>query len=133
MPAGTAPRRHLIGGLLLWFATFGGAVAWAVHSFLAWGVDELVCSSGHHDVAGVPLAGVLAALVVVPAAVAVAAIAVAWVAWRRLSRATAEDHDNRSLGRAQMMASIGLSANLLFFAIIVFGGAALMVFSPCQR
>lgn len=133
MRAGTASRRHHIGGLLLWFATLGGAVAWSVHLLLAWGIDELACASGHRDIAGVPLAKVLAAVVIVPAAVAVAAIGVAWVAWRRLSRTTAEEDGNRSLGRARMMAVIGLSANLLFFAIIVFGGAALMVFPPCQR
>jgi hypothetical protein len=133
MAAGTASRRHRIGGLLLWFGTLGGAVAWSVHLLLAWAIDELVCASSHPDVAGVPLSKVLGAIVIVPAAVAVAAIGVAWVAFRRLSRASAEDDGNQSLGRARMMAVIGLSANLLFFAIIVFGGAALTVFPPCQR
>lgn len=126
--------RRLLGGLLLWFATLGGAVAWSVHLVLAWGIDELACSSNHPDmVAGLPLTGVLTAVVIVPAAVAAAAIGVAAVAWRRLSQATkAKDH-SPSLDRARMMASIGLSANLLFFAIIVFGGAAVIVFPPCQR
>lgn len=126
--------RRLLGGLLLWFATLGGAVAWAAHLLLAWGIDELACSSGRPDrVAGLPLTGVLTVIVVVPAAIAAAAIGVAAVAWRRLSKAVkAEDH-SPSLDRARMMASIGLSANLLFFAIIVFGGSALTVFPPCQR
>lgn len=131
-----SPRSRFAGGLMLWFATLGGAVAWSLHLVAAWGADELVCASGHSDVAGTPLTVVLTLAIAVPAAVTLAALAVAWLARRRISQAhqkTPPDGRERRLARADLMAVVGLWANSLFLAIIALGGAALLVFPPCQR
>jgi hypothetical protein len=125
-----AQRSRLLGGLLLWFAVLGGAGAWGLHLLAAWGTDELACASGHRDVAGVPLTTVLILAVVVPGAVALAALGAAWLAWRRTSR-DGRDNGDAGTGRAHLMALVGLGANLLFVAIIAFGGAAVLVLPPC--
>jgi hypothetical protein len=123
-------RAHKIGGLLMWFAILGGALSWTVHLFVGWGTTELACKSGHTSVAGVPLKAVVGVGVVVPALVTVAALAVAWRAWRRAS--AAKRGDDPRMERTGMLALVALCANLLFLSIIVAGGAALLVFAPCQ-
>lgn len=120
-----------LGGLLLWFAVLGGAASWTVHLFVAWGADELTCSSGRTSIEGVPLQAVLGAGVVLPALVTLAALLLAWRAWRQ-SRAARRSSDEPRTERAAMMALIGLTANILFLSIIVAGGAAVLVLSPCQ-
>lgn len=127
----TRKRGHKLGGLLTWFGVLGGALAWAVHLFVAWGADELTCQSGNRSVDGVPLRGVVGAGVVLPALVTAAALVVAWRAWRRTDRA--KQGDDPRMQRAGMMALIGLCANALFLAIILAGGAAVLVLQPCQR
>jgi hypothetical protein len=116
------------GGLLVWFAALGGAAAWSAHLIIAWGIDELACASGNRDVAGLPLTAVMVTTVVVPAAVAAAALLASWVAWRRI---TSVD-DGAPVQRTRLVALVGLCANLLFLAIILAGGAAVLVFAPCQ-
>jgi hypothetical protein len=126
----TEQRAHKLGGFLTWFGVLGGAMAWAVHLFVAWGTDELTCQTGRTRIDGVPLRAVVGAGVVLPALVTMAALAVAWTVWRRIDRAT-KDGDRR-LERAGMLALIGLCANALFLAIILAGGAAVLVLEPCQ-
>jgi Na+/phosphate symporter len=132
-----SPRTRLVGGLALWFAVLGGALAWALHEVAAWGTDELTCASGHETVSGAPLRVVLGLMVVIPLVVALAALGMAWIAWRRLSRAERDaeraGHGERRLSRAGMMALVALGADLIFVAIIVFGGVGLLVLPPCQR
>jgi hypothetical protein len=132
MTTSTPSRRaRKAGGLLMWFAILGGAVAWAVHLIVAWGVDELACGSGHTSVAGVPVRVVVGIGVVVPALVTIAALLVSWRAWRRESAAKRGEDDPRR-ERAGMLALLGFCANILFLSIIVAGGAAVLVFLPCQ-
>ncbi|MFC4859378.1 hypothetical protein [Actinophytocola glycyrrhizae] len=133
-PPGTARR---LGGLLLWFAVLGGAVAWAVHLFFAWGVVEVTCLAGHQQIGGVPLEVVTAIAVIVPGLVTVAALLVSVLAYRRV-RDTGDGGDGDELdrtrfSRTKLLAVVGLWANLLFVAIIAFDGIALVVFSSCQR
>ncbi|WP_213452079.1 hypothetical protein [Rhizomonospora bruguierae] len=130
-PTETSPRARRVGGGLLWFAALGGALSWTVHLFVAWATDELACASGHTTLAGFPVKGVVTIGVVLPALVAAAALATAWLAWRRTSAAAGED-DPR-MGRAALLAVVGLAANTLFLAIIIAGGVSLLVFSACQR
>ncbi|MEU4244696.1 hypothetical protein [Actinoplanes sp. NPDC026619] len=130
MGSSTKRRSHQIGGLLMWFAVLGGALAWAVHVFVAWGADELTCQSGHTSVQGVPLRAVVGAGVVLPALVAAAALLMAWRAWRQTNAAKGDD-DPR-MERAGMLALLGVCANALFLAIIIAGGAAVLVLAPCQ-
>jgi hypothetical protein len=128
---------RLAGGLLLWFAVLGGALAWALHELAAWGTDELVCANQTQHVAGAPLGLVLGLMVVIPLAIALASLVTACVAWRRLvhaqRRAEPEGEEYRRLSRAGMMALVAVGSDVLFVAIIVFGGAGLLVFPPCQR
>lgn len=135
-PATTTPRTRLLGGLALWFAVLGGALAWALHLFAAWGTDELVCASGHEDVSGTSLRVVLLLTAAVPLAITLAALGVAWLAWRRTakdSRPETGGDEERRFDRTRLMALVGLCSNVLFTTIIIFGGAAIFVFPPCQR
>jgi hypothetical protein len=127
----TSERAHKAGGLLLWFAALGGALSWSFHVLVAWGVDEVACGGGHTTVGGVPVRVVVGAGVVLPALVTIAALAVAWRAWRRASAAKRGGDDPR-MERTGMVALVGLCANVLFLAIIAAGGAAVLVFAPCQ-
>jgi hypothetical protein len=126
-----SPRIRRAGALLLWFGTLGGAVAWAVHLTAAWGTEELTCAAGHRSISGTPLTVVLALMAAIPGAVALAALAVSWRTWRQTGRARDED-GRRSLDRAGLLAVVGMSANLLFVAIIAFDAIALAVFPPCR-
>ncbi|PRY20188.1 hypothetical protein [Pseudosporangium ferrugineum] len=119
------------GGFLLWFAVLGGALAWALHLVLAWGVDELTCRSGNTSVGGIPIRGIVGAGVVVPALITLAALLLAWRGWRRATAARDDDDDPR-MERTGMMLLIGMCANALFLSIIAAGGAAVLVLSPCQ-
>lgn len=129
-------RAGLIGGLLLWFGVLGGALAWTVHLLAGWSIEELACAAGSSEVAGLSLRYAIGLTVLIPAAATMAALAVAWLAWRRTGsqdagpqRAGAVGH---ALGRARMLALVGLASNLLFLIIIVLGGVAILVFPPCQ-
>lgn len=127
-----------LGGLLMWFAALGGALAWTVHLLAAWSIAELTCAAGNRQVSGVPLETVLALTVVIPAAVALVAWLVSCRAWRRVSAragensARAAEDDAPRWERAQLVAMVGLWSNPLFLAIIVAGGASILVFAPCQ-
>ncbi|MDG6110200.1 hypothetical protein [Dactylosporangium aurantiacum] len=125
-----SPRARKAGALIMWFAVLGGALAWTAHLFVAWGTDELTCRSGHTSIGPVPVQAVVAAGVVLPALVTVAAMWTAWRAWRRLSGRGRGDDPRTE--RAGLLALLGLCADGLFLIIILAGGAALLVFPPCQ-
>ncbi|TYB98942.1 hypothetical protein FXF53_16620 [Micromonospora sp. WP24] len=133
MSAEPGPRTRLAGGLLLWYAVLGGALAWAIHVMAAWGVDELTCASGSDRIGAVPLRVVVALAVVLPALATIGALLAATLAWRRTAHTRPDGIAEATLGRTRMLALLGLWANLLFLAIIVLGGVALLVFPPCQR
>jgi hypothetical protein len=122
---------NLLGGLLLWFAVLGGVLAWAVHLFAAWSVDELACASGHQDLAGFPISAAVGVSVAVPAVVAVAALAASWLALRRTGRVRSAQAD-RAVGRSYLLAVIGVFLNLFSVTSIVLGGVAVLVLPVCQ-
>ncbi|MFI7648178.1 hypothetical protein ACIBTZ_19165 [Micromonospora sp. NPDC049460] len=121
-------RARLAGGLLLWYGVLGGALAWAVHLIVAWGVDELTCAAGSTRVGAVPLRLVVTLAVVLPALATVGSLLAAGLAWRRIR----QDGEDRSVSRTRMLAVVGIWLNLLFLTIIVLGGVALLVLAPCQ-
>lgn len=125
------PRGRLADALWMWFAFLGGAVAWALHLGVVWSITEVTCSSGHYRIAGYDLPTVVAVATVAPLAVTVLAVVASTVMWRR-TRPQKVDTDSPQGGRAHLLAGVGLAANLLFAAIIVFDGVALMVFPSCQ-
>ncbi|MBQ1016813.1 hypothetical protein KBX71_02920 [Micromonospora sp. D93] len=133
MSAHPGPRARLAGGLLLWYAVLGGAVAWALHLLAGWGVDELTCASGSERVGAVPLRAVLGAAVVLPALATVGALLASALLWRRTAHPPGPNGEDRSVGRGRLFAVVGIWSNLLFLAIIVLGGVALLVLPPCQR
>ena len=126
-----SPRTRRTGALLLWFAVLGGAVAWAVHLMAAWGTEELTCAAGHRSISGTSLVLVMALMAAIPGAVALAALGVSWRAWRQTGRRRDEELGRR-LDRARLLAVVGMSANLLFVAIIAFDAVAIAVFPPCR-
>lgn len=129
MSAQPGQLARLAGGLLLWYAVLGGALAWTVHLFTAWGVEELACASGSTRVGAVPLRLVITLAVVLPALATVGSLLAGGLAWRR----TRHDGEVPSVSRTRMLAIVGIWLNLLFLTIIVLGGAALLVLPPCQR
>lgn len=127
----TTARRRRLGSALTWFGVVGGALAWTAHLLGAWAINELTCGVGRTTVAGVPLVAVMWVTVIVPALVTAAALAISTLLWRRES-AAAHQRGDRGYGRASMMGLVGLGANVLFLAIIVAGGAAVLVLPVCQ-
>ncbi|MEU0151328.1 hypothetical protein [Micromonospora fulviviridis] len=132
MAAHPGPRARLTGGLLLWYAVLGGAVAWAVHLLAGWGVNELACAGGRERIGAVPLRTVIAVAVVLPALATVGALLAAALVWRRTAHPP-DGMDERPVGRSRMLAVVAIWSNLLFLTIIVLGGVALLVFPPCLR
>ncbi|MEU2613739.1 hypothetical protein ABZ570_19435 [Micromonospora sp. NPDC007271] len=126
-------RVRLAGGLLLWYGVLGGGVAWAVHLLAAWSLDELACAAGAESISALPLWQAVGLAVVLPGLVAVGSLLVAVLAWRRTAGAQAAGTTGRAYDRSRMLAGLGVWANLLFLAIIVLGGVAVLVFPPCQR
>ena len=124
------PRARRTGGLLLWFGALGGAVAWAIHLLAAWSISELTCAAGSSAVAGLPLQVVVGITVVIPAVVTAAALAASWRTWRATATTATGD---RPVARSRLIGVVGVWSNLLFLAIIVLGGIAVLVFPPCQR
>ena len=118
-----------IGALALWFGAIGGAVAWAIHLAAAWGITETTCLAGHTGIEGMPLRGVVAFAVMIPGVIALGALAVSLRTWRQTS--STHTNDGRRVGRARLLSGVGFAANLLFVAIIVFDGVALLVFPAC--
>jgi hypothetical protein len=133
MTAQPGHRARLAGGLLLWYGVLGGALAWAAHLLVSWGLDELACAAGSERVSGVPLWQAVALAVLIPALVTAGSLVVAVLVWRRTTQAERAGAEDRSYGRARMLATLGIWANLLFLAIIGLGGIAVLVFPPCQR
>jgi hypothetical protein len=131
MSAHPGPRARLAGGLLLWSAVLGGALAWAVHLMVSWAVSELTCASGAERIGTWPLRAVVGVAVVLPALATLGALSAAVLVWRRTGHPTGVA--GRRVGRSRMLAVVGIWSNLLFFTIIVLGGAALLVLPPCQR
>lgn len=130
-PQRTRPDPPLVGALWMWFAAIGGAVAWALHLFVAWGVTETACLSGRSAIGTVPVKVVVALATAIPLIVCLGSLTAAW--WmRRQTRPGLVDVDSERGGRAYLVAGVGVWANLLFIAIIVFDGVALLVFPTCQ-
>jgi hypothetical protein len=132
MSTRVSSRTGTAGGLLLWFAVLGGAVAWSIHAFAAWGMDELACAGGHQSLSGFPLSAAVGVAVAVPGLVAAAALVVSCLALRRTTTVP-DGVDERSVGRAHLLAVIGVFLNILSLSIIVLGGVATLVLPPCQR
>jgi hypothetical protein len=133
MSAPPGHRTRLAGGLLLWYGVLGGAVAWAAHLLVGWGMDELACAAGSDRVAALPLWQAVGLAVLIPALLTAGSLVVAVLVWRRTARAQRAGAGDRSYDRARMLATVGIWADLLFLAIIVLGGIAVLVFPPCQR
>jgi hypothetical protein len=151
-----------VGPWLLWFAVLGGALAWAFHLLVAWGVAELACMNGETEVIGLPLRGFVGLATGVPLAVALAATGLAWRVWRapadpdgdrsghdastphsdRSAHDAADqgrggrpasDQGDRSVERARFLAQVGFALDLFAVAATIFGAAALIVLEPCAR
>lgn len=123
------PTSRRGGALLTWFATIGGAIAWALHLFVVWGVTETTCLAGRTEISGIALSHVVFIGTAAPLLVCVAAAVAAWWIWRRTASG---DSATRDRARVHLMAGVGFAANLLFTAIVVFDGIALVVMPVCQ-
>jgi hypothetical protein len=132
MSAEPGHRARFAGGLLLWYGVLGGALAWSAHVLVAWGIDELACAAGAERVSGVPLWQAVGLAVVIPALVTAGSLLVAALIWRRTAGAERAGAEDPAYGRARMLATLGIWANLFFLGIIVLGGIAVLVFPPCQ-
>ncbi|WAL69561.1 hypothetical protein ORV05_17885 [Amycolatopsis cynarae] len=129
-----SPKAHHRGGLLLWFAVLGGAIAWALHLAAAWSTDELACFAGHHEISGTPLYVVITLMVVIPGVIALAALGTALLVRHRTSGTAVEEGrpDGTRRDRTRLLATVGIWANLLFVAIIAFDGVAVVVIPQCR-
>lgn len=114
-------REKTLGASAFWFAALGGAIAWILQLGIAWAVTETTCLSGHDRINGIPLTWFIAVAIAVPGVFAAVAAVIAWRGWRTSDPG----------GRVHLVTGVGLFANLLFLAIIVFDGAALLVFPSC--
>jgi hypothetical protein len=140
-----AARRGILAPLLVWFAVLGGAGAWTAHTLTGWGLEEIICSPASRsvEVLGAPLVPVIGGVTAALAAVTLAALVVALTVWRRARNARPDASAGQPaleeplevvrMERLAFMGLVGFAANLLFLAIIVYGGIALIFFGPCSH
>jgi hypothetical protein len=120
----------------LWFGALGGPVGWLLHLYLAWGVVETSCTAGVATFIGIDLKALVPLLIVVPGVIALAAGVVAVRAAVVLHRAENEPPAGvapRRIARAGFMARVGAVLAGLSLMMIIFGGAAVVLFTPCER
>jgi hypothetical protein len=123
-------KKRVIGPLLLWYATLGGAILWAAHEVLAWGVVELACIRGHHSVIGLELRTFLLLATGLPLAGAVLALGISVLARRRFAGV---ENPDRRIERGQFQAEVGFWSDGLAALIILLDGVAVLVLAPCAR
>lgn len=124
----TAPPEARREAAIRWFAFLGGMGAFALHLVLGFYLVPFSCFLGTLW----PLYGITALL----AAVTVAAIALGWQ--RRGAAGSAERPEwtpgrGARTDRARFMMRAGIFLNGLALLIILYAGAALLVFDPCQN
>jgi hypothetical protein len=121
---------------LLWFGVLGGAVAWSLHTVVAWGIDETTCRSGHSSIGPIPLTPLLLGTSLLFLVVTGASTVVAWRHWRRLLAARGREGVEGLLevrrDRAAVMALVGLVMNVFFLMMVAFGTIDVIVFPACQ-
>jgi hypothetical protein len=107
-----------------------------LHLYLAWGVVETSCTAGVTTFIGIDLKALVPLLIVVPGVIALAAGVVAVRAAVALHRAENEPPAGvapRRIARAGFMARVGAVLAGLSLMMIIFGGAAVVLFTPCER
>jgi hypothetical protein len=126
--------------LALWFGVLGGALGWAAHLLLSYGLVPVACTSGSDLI--------LHLVTVVTAAICLAAVVVAWWCLRRLDRdrpvaAGAVDDAGqprsdggrsdagRGDGRARALALTGLWTSGFFLMVTVAEGLPVFLQDAC--
>lgn len=120
----------------LWFGALGGAIGWVLHLYLAWGVTETSCTAGQATFIGINLHLLVPLLTIVPGLIALAAGVVAVRAAVILARAESDPPSGvppRRISRAGFIAKVGAVLDGLSLLMIIFGGAAVVLFAPCER
>lgn len=120
----------------LWFGALGGAIGWVLHLYLAWYVTETSCTAGQPTFIGIDLNLLVPLLTIVPGLIALAAGVVAVRAAVILHRAEADPPAGvppRRISRAGFVARVGAFVDGLSLLMIIFGGAAVVLFAPCER
>jgi|SRR5437762_3967329 len=116
-----APR----GSALLWFAVFGGPVAWFVSLSVGYfGVHE-ACA---HQTAVLPRLVSLLALVF-----ALAAAGAAWRLRSRVGRATGQPDEGGPAERTRFLAQIGMLGGATFSLIILLQVVATLILPSCRE
>ena len=123
-------KKRVIGPMLLWYATLGGAILWAGHEILAWGVVELACVRGHHSVIGLELRTFLLLVTGVPLLGSLLALGISVLARRRFA---AVERPDRRIERGHFQAEVGFWSDSLAAIIILLDGVAILVLAPCAR
>lgn len=121
------PRNHPLqgrGSLGLWLAFLLGPIGWMLALNVGYMRLEGACAA--RETLTLHLITVVSLLLVVVGAID------SWRRWRRLGR-TWPDEGPGPEARARFMAAIGLTANLLFGAIVIGIWVSLVILDPCLQ
>lgn len=123
-------RDNPIGRMVLWGGVLGGALAWSGQLVVGYAIDEIACSPGsaRSDIFGIPVATLIYILSALAGVATLIAMGVCIVAIRR-ARGSSEHRDERIF----FMGVTGVTANLLFLAIIAFGAIAPLYLGSCGQ
>lgn len=119
---------------MIWFATGGGVLAWALHLGIAWSVAEVSCYGSldgnilQRAGRGATAGWVEAGATVLPWLLALAAVITNLAVRRRLR---ALDPDVLAAGRTGLMLVMGLFLDVMALVAITAGGIGLLVVEPC--
>lgn len=114
---------------LLWFGVLAAPFAWVAQLVSGYGLEEASCPTGAGvspvlDADAEPAIGAITVVAVV--------VALAGALAALLSRRAAAHGDADPRGRAGFVAGAGLLSSLIFLAVIVLGGVALLTFDSCH-
>ena len=108
---------------LIWWAMFGGPVAWACDLGFSYVLQQHTCSTGHHYV--------LHLITVVCGVIALTGLLAGMAAYKRIPE-DANDHGVRPMDRTHFQVLFGIVFSLAFTIVIIAEAVPRWILHPCQ-
>ncbi|HEX6505722.1 MAG TPA: hypothetical protein VF011_20970 [Terriglobales bacterium] len=108
---------------LIWWAMFGGPVAWACDLGFSYVLQQHACSTGHHYV--------LHVITVVCGVIALTGLLAGMAAYKRIPE-DANDHGVRPMDRTHFQVLFGIVFSVAFTIVIIAEAVPRWILHPCQ-
>lgn len=109
------------GSPAIWFAFLGGAVIWAVHFLVTYGLVYVTCATGITLLLYLPT--------IIAAPLVILSIMVAWRLWQQPLRDSSTTQ--HTMARTRFFGLAGVIADVIFLAAILFAGVTPLFLDAC--